>query len=265
MTLDYRHIDFSVKNSVAWIVLNRPSAFNAVNLEAAQELLDIANHCSSDPGVRAAVLTGSGEKAFCAGGDVQTFAAAGDRLPILLKEVTCALHMAISRFAWMNAPLIASVNGVAAGAGLSLVACCDLAIAANNARFTSAYTQIGMTPDGSSTYFLSRILGVRRTMELYLTNRVLSAEEALAWGLVNQVVEPDSLNDTVTALAEQLANGPTLAHGGVKKLLQMSLSDSLESQLERETRSIVAMSTTADGVEGISAFTQKRKPDFKGA
>ncbi len=145
-----------------------------------------------------------------------------------------------------------------------MAACTDLAIAAQSARFTSAYTQIGLTPDGSSTYYVTRMLGPRRALELFLTNRSLSADEALAWGLVNQVVPDAQLHETVQALAIKLANGPTLAHGGVKKLVQMAMNDSLESQLEREARSIIAASRCHDGLEGVGAFVGKRKPVFTG-
>jgi len=262
--LDYQLIDFDVRNNVAHITINREKSFNALNLQAMQELFHIANRCGSDKGVRAAILTGSGDKAFCAGGDVAAFAENPDKVQVLLKEMTAYLHMAISRFARMNAPLIAKVNGVAAGAGLSMAACCDLAICADNAKFTSAYTAIGLTPDGSSTWFLSRIIGSRRAMEMFLTNRTVTAEEALNWGLINQVVSAGELDETVNALAEKLAKGPTLAHGGIKKLIQMSQNDALESQMERETRSIVDLSTSADGIEGVRAFVDKRRPDFRG-
>ncbi len=262
--MPYETIDFEISDNVAWIRLNRPAAFNAVSLKMAHELLDIANLCGSDQRVRAAVLTGTGERAFCAGGDVTDFAANPERIEILLKEMTAPLHAAVSRFAWMRAPLIAAVNGVAAGAGLSLVAACDLAIAVEGAKFTSAYTQIGLTPDGSSTYFLSRILGRRRAMELYLTNRTLTASEALDWGLVNRVVPADQLMSEVGALAQRLAQGPTEAYGGVKKLLLHAPNDTLESQMERETRMIARSGATADGREGVRAFVEKRKPTFRG-
>lgn len=257
-------VELERHGAVAWITINRPKAFNALNLQAMQELFDIANRISSDQTVRCAVLTGAGDKAFCAGGDVASFAKDPDDVQRLLKEMTAYLHSAVSRLAWMDAPLIGAINGVAAGAGLSMAACTDLAIAAQSARFTSAYTQIGLTPDGSSTYFVSRILGQRRAMEMFLTNRTLSADEALDWGLVNQVVADEKLRETVQQLAEKLANGPTKAHGGVKKLMHMALNDSMESQLERETRSIVQMSQTSDGLEGVKAFVEKRKPDFSG-
>ncbi|MGB7182184.1 MAG: enoyl-CoA hydratase-related protein [Burkholderiaceae bacterium] len=262
--MDYQVLNLEIRNQVAWITINRPKAFNAINLQACKELLDIANRLGSDRQVRAAVLTGAGDQAFCAGGDVAGFAENPDKVELLIKEMTTYLHSAIARLARMNAPLIARVNGVAAGAGLSLSACTDLAICTDQAKFTSAYTKIGLTPDGSSTYFLSRIIGIRRAADLYLTNRTLNAQEALEWGLVNRVVSADKLDETVTELAEQLAKGPTLAHGGVKKLLQMALNDSLDSQMERETRCIVAMSTSADGIEGVKAFVEKRKPNFTG-
>lgn len=262
--MNYEKIDFELRDQIAWITINREAAFNALDLQAMQELMDIANRCGSEPGIRAAVITGRGSKAFCAGGDVADFAENADRVTLLLKEMTTCLHTAISRFARMDAPLIARINGVAAGAGLSLAAGCDLAICTSDSKFTSAYTAIGLTPDGSSSYFLPRLIGVRRTMELYLTNRTLTATEALDWGLVNQIVAADELDSTVEKLAAKLASGPTKAHGGVKKLLQMTFNDSLESQMERETRTIVNMSTTEDGKEGVKAFTEKRKPTFSG-
>jgi 2-(1,2-epoxy-1,2-dihydrophenyl)acetyl-CoA isomerase len=261
--MTYKAIAFELRDNVAWITLNRPDSLNALTLDSTKELHDIANRCGSDRAIRAVVLTGAGDKAFCAGGDVVSFAKAA-HVDLLLKEMTTYIHVAISRFVWMDAPLIAMVNGVAAGAGLSLVSCCDLAVAADTARFSSAYTQIGLSPDGSSTYFLSRVIGTRRAAELYLTNRMLSAQEALDWGLVNQVVAANALQNTVAALASKLAQGPTRAHGGVKKLLLMASQDSLESQMERETRQIVELSQSSDGRDGVRAFVEQRKPAFCG-
>lgn len=262
--MNYKSMGFEIRDNVAWITFNRPEAFNAINSQATNEFYDIVNHCSVDRSVRAVVLTGTGDRAFCAGGDVAEFAKAGDNVEMLIREMTGVLHTGISRLAWLRAPVIAAVNGVAAGAGLSFAACCDLAIASDTAKFTSAYTHIGLTPDGSSTFFLNRILGRRRVMELYLTNRVLSAQEALDWGLVNRVVPAADLMTEVSKLATQLAKGPTQAYGGVKKLVMMSPNDTLESQMERETRIIAEMSTTKDAREGIRAFVEKRKPNFVG-
>lgn len=263
--MSYSTLGYQVENGVAWITLKRPERFNALDQTMSRELCDVANRCGSDRAVRAAVLTGSGEQAFCAGGDVSVFAGRLDELDLLVKEMTTYLHAAVSRFARMPAPLIAAVNGVAAGAGLSLAACCDLAIAAESATFTSAYTRIGLTPDGSSTHFLPRLVGQRRAMELYLTNRVLSAREALDWGLVNRVVPDGDLAAEAIALARQLAEGPTAAYGGVKALLQSAASESLESQMEHETRAIAAAGISNDGREGITAFAEKRAARFTGS
>jgi 2-(1,2-epoxy-1,2-dihydrophenyl)acetyl-CoA isomerase len=263
--MTYRTLLFDVRDHVAWITINRPTAHNAINLEAVKELLDIANRCGADPSVRAVVLTGSGDRAFCAGGDVVDFAARAGDVDALIKEMTGYLHLAISRFAWMRPPVIAAINGVAAGGGMSLAIACDFAIAADTARLTSAYTHIGFTPDGSSTFFLPRLVGLRRAMELYLTNRVLSAQEAMDWGLVNRVVPAGSLAEEADRFARQLATGPTAAYGGVKKLMLLSATESLESQMERETRFIAEMSASRDGREGVRAFVEKRPPRFTGA
>jgi 2-(1,2-epoxy-1,2-dihydrophenyl)acetyl-CoA isomerase len=263
----YSNLRFEVAEGVARVTIDRPAQFNALNLAAMEELLDIANRCSTDPAVRCVLLTGAGDRAFCAGGDVAAFAQGieSGEIGVLIQRMTAALHMAISRFAWMNAPLVAAVNGVAAGAGLSLAAACDLVIAADTARFTSAYTRIGLTPDGSSTTFLTRLIGPRRAAELHMTDRVLTAQEALDWGIVNRVVPAATLAQEAGALAASLAQGPTRAYGGVKRLLQTGLTDSLESQMEREARSILEMTRTADGQEGIRAFATKRPARFTGA
>jgi 2-(1,2-epoxy-1,2-dihydrophenyl)acetyl-CoA isomerase len=260
--MNYTNFIYSVHEHVARITIDRPKAYNALDLDSMKELYDIVNRCTSDRAVRAVVITGAGPKAFCAGGDVAGFAANPEGVDMLLKEMTGYFHMAISRLAWFDAPVIAAVNGVAAGAGLSLAAACDLAIGSDHASFTSAYTQIGLSPDGSSSWFLPRLIGPRRTLEMYLTNRVLKAQEALEWGLLNRVVPAAELATEVERLAAQLASGPTMAYGGVKRLVMLSANDSLESQMERETRQIVELSQSADGLEGVKAFVEKRKPRF---
>jgi 2-(1,2-epoxy-1,2-dihydrophenyl)acetyl-CoA isomerase len=202
---------------------------------------------------------------FCAGGDLGAFADAGAGAKSLLKKMTGDLHMGLSRLARMSAPVIAAVNGTAAGAGFSLVMACDLAIAAQSAVFTMAYTRAGLSPDGSSTFYMPRKIGDRKARELMLTNRVLSAEEALDWGIVNRVVADAEVLDTARALALDLARGPTLAYGAVKTLLNGSFEQTLESQMELEARAISELSVSADGQEGIDAFMHKRKPQFTGS
>ena len=255
--------DVDPATHVATITLNRPAQFNALNLDMARELMLTTIAADEDPGVRCVVLTGNG-KAFFAGGDLSTFGAAGDARGALIKEMTTYFHAAISRLSRMDAPVIASINGVAAGAGFSMMLACDLAVAAEGAKFTMAYTKSGLSPDGSSSWFLPRIVGLRRAQELTLTNRVLTAAEALAWGLITRVVPNDDLADHVRALSVELANGPTVALGAAKRLMRDSSDHALEAQMELESRAIAATSLSTDGREGVSAFLEKRAPTYQG-
>ena len=259
------HLTFEVRQNVAWITFSHPSQYNTIDRATADALLNAASQCCTDPSIRAIVITGAGNKAFCAGADVAAFKSRSHDIESLLLEMTAPLHLAISRLSWGSAPVIAAVNGVAAGGGLGIVAAADLVIAAEGARFTSAYSQIGLTPDSSTSYFLPRLIGLRRATELYLTNRVLSAQEALEWGLVNKVVAAKSLHAIAAEMASTLAKGPARAHIAAKQLFHLGMNDSLETQMEREVRSIIEMSRTADGQEGIAAFSEKRKPSFRGA
>lgn len=255
--------DVDASTHVATITLNRPAQFNALNLDMARELMLATIAADEDPGVRCIVLTGAG-KAFFAGGDLSTFGAAGDQRGALIKEMTTYFHAAISRLSRMDAPVIAAVNGVAAGAGFSTMLACDLVIAATSAKFTMAYTKSGLSPDGSSTWFLPRIVGLRRAQELTLTNRVLTAPEALEWGLLTRVVDDSSLMDEVSVLSVELASGPTRTLGAAKRLLRDSTDQGLESQMELEARAIAAASLTIDGREGVAAFLEKRAPKYQG-
>ncbi|NNM00611.1 MAG: enoyl-CoA hydratase, partial [Gammaproteobacteria bacterium] len=174
------------------------------------------------------------------------------------------LHAAIARFTRMNAPVIMAVHGAAAGAGMSLICGGDIVIAARAAKFTMAYTAIGLPPDGGGSYFLPRVVGLRRAQELILTNRRLSADEALDWGLVTEVVADDALAERAGALAANLASGPTLAYGAAKRLLADTLSNTLETQMELETRAIAGAAAGEDSAGAIQAFLAKQKPTFSG-
>lgn len=259
----YENITLERRDGVATLTLNRPKAAHSIDIPLARELMDAAIVCDDDPETRAVIVTGAGPM-FCAGGDLRSFAAAGTAISGRLKELTAYLHAAISRLTRMNAPVIAAVNGMAAGAGFSLAIAADLTIASDTAGFVMAYTNAGLVPDGSSTFFLPRRIGDRRTRELMLTNRKLSAAEALDWGLVNQVVPADQLLPTAAKLAATLAAGPTRSFGAVKTLLNATFENGLETQMELEARAIAAASISADGQEGIRAFLEKRKPTFTG-
>lgn len=257
----YSTLGLEIHDGVAEITLNRPEAANALNAELARELHDAVLRCEADHAVRAVIITGSG-RFFCAGGDLKSFAAQGDDLPRYIMQVTADFHAAISRLNRMDAPVIMAVNGTAAGAGFSFAIAGDLAVAAESAKFTMAYTRAGLTPDGSSSYFLPRLVGLRRAKELTLTNRTLSAAEALEWGLVNQVVADAEVLSTARTLAAELAQGATLALGAAKRLLDSGLNTSLETAMEDESQAIAAMARTEDGRGGIAAFLEKRQPHF---
>jgi 2-(1,2-epoxy-1,2-dihydrophenyl)acetyl-CoA isomerase len=261
--MKYETIVFKKDNALARITLNRPEAANAMNLTMMQELADVSNRCEEDPDLRAVILTGAG-RFFSAGGDLQSFAEDMDRLPQLLKELAMYLHTAVSRFARMKCPVIAALNGPCAGAGMSLACACDLVIAAESASFTMAYTAAGLSPDGSASWYLPRRIGELRARELMLTNRKLSAAEAVEWGLANRVVADNKLLDEVAGIANSLACGPTLSYGRVKSLLNDSFSHGLETQMEMEARGIVSSTRTKDAREGIDAFLAKRAPRFEG-
>lgn len=257
----YETLLFTLEDGVAEITLNRPDAGNALDLKLVTELADAALRCDHDGSVRAVLLTGAG-KAFSVGGDLKAFASFGDEAGRRLKEIADAVHKAISVFSRMAAPVIVAVNGTAAGAGFSLAIAGDYAIAAESARFTMAYTAAGLSPDGGATYMLPRLIGLRRTQELILTNRVLTAAEALDWGLLTRVVPAAELMDEAHAVARRIAAGPAGAHRAVKDLLRASLANGLEEQMELEGRSISRAAMSPDGIEGITAFLEKRRPDF---
>jgi 2-(1,2-epoxy-1,2-dihydrophenyl)acetyl-CoA isomerase len=262
MAMEYETLLFEVRDGVAHITLNRPDAANSLNMAMAKDFHAAAMRCDVDPEIRAVLMTGTGSM-FCAGGDLKSFSSEPS-LPAHLKEVTTFLHAGISRFSSMDPPFIGAVNGTAAGAGMSLVCATDLAIAARSAVFTMAYTRAGLVPDGSSTYYLSRHVGLHRAMELVLTNRVLTAEEACDWGIVNQVVDDDDLAEVAGQLATKLAAGPTASFGRAKRLILEGTNEGLENQMERETRGIADAADSEDGREGVQAFLDKRVPEFTG-
>ena len=259
----YKNLTVERANHVATLTLSRPEAYNALNMPLGRELFEASLELDDDPDVRCIVITGAG-RAFCAGGDVKDFVDNLGRIGSHIKELTTYLHGAVSRFCRSDKPVIMAINGIAAGGGFSFALSGDLVVAAESAKFTMAYSKIAATPDGSSSYFLPRLIGLRRAMELYFTNRVLTAREALEWGLVTRVVPDGELKSTVTALAAELAQGPTKAFGAAKRLLHQSTWESLETQMELEAQAIAASGRTEDFRAGVTAFAQKATPTFQG-
>ncbi|KUH64966.1 enoyl-CoA hydratase [Mycolicibacterium novocastrense] len=256
---EYETLTFEQSGAIARITLNRPDAANGMNGTMTRELAAAAKRCDTDA-TKVVVLTGSG-RFFCAGGDLKDFASAPDR-GAHLKGVADDLHRAISTFARMNAVVITAVNGTAAGAGFSLAVTGDLVLAAESASFTMAYTRVGLSPDGSASYYLPRLVGITKTKELMLTNRSLTAQEASQWGLVTEVVPDAELADRASKLADQMAATSAGSNGGVKQLLLGTFGNGLEEQMELEGRLIAARAVSSDGREGVDAFLAKRKPEF---
>lgn len=249
-----------IRGEVAVLTLNRPESANTLDLDMGRDLLTAALRCGADPAVRAVVLTGAG-KNFCFGGDLRGMVSGGTPVEPYLRELTAHLHAAISQFMRMDAPVIAAINGTAAGAGVGLVAMADLAIAGEASKISLAYTGVGLTPDGGTSFLLPRAVGAKRASELILTNRALSSTEALEWGLVNQVVADSEVLDAALKLAGKLAAGPKGAFGKAKRLLGASLG-ALEQQMALEGETIAVQAATAEGGEGIAAFLGKRKPQY---
>jgi 2-(1,2-epoxy-1,2-dihydrophenyl)acetyl-CoA isomerase len=253
-------VQVETRGAVALVTLNRPDNGNALNLQMAMDLLAAAMACARNVAVRAVVLTGAGRH-FCFGGDLRAMASRDAAVDDYIRELTTYLHAAISHFVRMDAPVIAAVNGTAAGAGVGLVAMADLALCTGSSKFNLAYTKAGLTPDAGTTFLLPRTLGLKRTMELLLLNRALPATEALAWGLVNEVVAEEALLARALEIAEGLAQGASGAIGATKRLIAHSLG-ALESQMVLESETIARHAMQEEGAEGISAFLEKRMPRF---
>ena len=249
------------------ITLNRPEILNAVNREVIAELAAAVAEAAEDRTTRVVLLRGAGTH-FCAGGDITMFAelirlAPAERQQALYRIVD-ALHPLLVRMRHMPKPVLAAVQGAAAGFGLSLVLAADLALAAEDAVFTSGYIHLGTSPDGGMTAMLARVVGLKRAAELMLLGDRFDAGRALELGLVNRVVPADALAAEAAGLAARLAAGPTYAYGRTKALLQATLGDAFDAQLRRETESFAACAATADFAEGVRAFLEKRRPVFAG-
>ena len=252
---------------VATLTLNRPAALNTLDFAMMDTLVAHTSAIADDDSLRVVVLRGSGRH-FMAGGDVAAFAQHLELAPSarrdLFQRAIEGLHAAIENLHRMPHPVIARVQGAAAGFGLSLVCACDLAVAADDAYFTSAYCHLGLTPDGGGTWALPRIVGLRKAMEITLLSERFDAHEALRIGIVNKVVPAPELDAAVNAIVESIVGGPVGALRNAKRLLRESQGRSLSEQLQAEAVSFAQCAATPDFVEGVRAFTGKRKPRFGG-
>lgn len=256
---------WSREGSIATVTLNRPAQFNVMNNELSSGLRKALMECWDDDEVRAVILTGNG-RAFSGGGDIKFFVGALAQQNIIpsLEKMMPVLHAAIAMIREIPKPVIAALNGVAAGGGFGLALACDFRIASPQVNLVTAFLGIGASPDSSSTFFLPRHVGLAKATEMFLRNKPVPAEEALNLGLLTAVVEPDQVMAEARKLAEELAQGPTAAFGRTKLLLNQSLGNSLHEQLHSEARSITLSMGTPDFAEGITAFVEKRKARFTG-
>lgn len=255
---------YSVADGVATITLNRPHVMNAMDADMIRRLRAAAERCAEDASARAVVIRGNGP-AFLAGGDVSVFRANLPGLPDLVRAGARELHHAIAALRRAPKPVLASVHGAVAGAGVSLVAAVDLAIAAEDAKFMMAYSRIGTSPDGGATWTLPRLLGHRRALELMLLSDPIDARTALQIGLVNWVTDTARLAAETAAIAKRLANGATVALAETRRLVYEGLDRTLPEQLDAEAEAFARCAGTRDFAEGVTAFVEKRKPEFKGA
>jgi len=262
--MNYNAILLDIDGGVATLTLNRPNALNALNPQMGEEFVDAVIRCRADSHVRVLIVKGAG-RAFCAGGDLKAFAQFLQGDPVVtFRTLATRLHAGITEIRHMEKPVIAQVHGAAVGAGMSLALACDLTIAAETAQFIMAYARVGLSPDASSTYFLPRLVGLKKALEIFYTADPIDAREAYRLGLINRVVPEEELEKETRALAQRLASGPSLALGRAKELVYRSLSETLETQLENERQSIALSGLTEDFREGVQAFVEKRHPKFVG-
>ena len=259
-----RTVLLDIVDGVATLRLDRPEQGNAINEEMAHDLKEAATRIAEISGIRAVMIVGNGPN-FTLGGDVNLFAAtSSEQLPHRLCRMIDAYHQAIECLASIDAPVVAAVRGAAAGGGLGLVYVADIVIAADDARFALGYAALGLTSDGGNTWFLPRMVGMRRSQELFLLNPRLTAQEALEAGLISRIVPSGAVEDEAAAIAAKLAGGPTRAYGAMRRMLRQSFESSLGDQLKVEKESIIHASRTDDAREGIAAFAAKRRPQFLG-
>ena len=255
-------IELKLENNIAYITLNRPEVFNSFNREMALNLQQVFDDCETNPEVRAIVLTGNG-KAFCAGQDLKEVTSP-ELNPGFKKILEEHYNPIITRIRSIKKPIIAAVNGVAAGAGANIALACDIVVAHEKVSFIQAFSLIGLIPDSAGTFFLPRLIGFQKALALAMLGDKISAEDAEKMGMIYKVTALDDFEKEVGKLAFKLAQMPTLALGKIKEAFNQSLTNNLEQQLALESKLQIEAAQTEDYEEGVAAFIEKRQPKFKG-
>ena len=259
--MDYQYIKFDVTNNIATIILNRPEVYNALNDGITYELQDALKKVSKDEAIRVLVLTGEG-KAFCSGQDLK--ATSGQEERSFLDSLHKRYNPIISAMRSLPKPIICRLNGVAAGAGCSLALACDIIIASEESSLIEVFINIGLVPDSGSSYFLPRMVGMAKAFELCSMGSKVTAHEALQLGLVNRVAPANELDNVLKEYTDYFSKAPTKSVGLIKRMLEKSATATLDEMLEYEAYCQEIAGTSGDYKEGVSAFLEKRKPDFKG-
>jgi enoyl-CoA hydratase/carnithine racemase len=259
--MDYQTLTINIKENIAHITLNRPERLNSFDLKLGEELSEVLHDIKKKPDIRTVVIKGTG-KGFCGGGDVKEMHAAKDKSRYL-RDLTLAIHKCVIEMRTMEKPVIAAVNGAAFGAGLSLALACDIIIASKGAKLGTAFVGIGLAP-GCGTQFFTKLVGYQRACEYILTSKVFTAEQAEQLDIVNHVVDADKLDEKVEEFTNRLRTLPPIAVGKAKMLINKSMENDMLTHLELESRTASKSAGTDDFKEGVAAFTEKRKPVFKG-
>ncbi|MBW2938847.1 enoyl-CoA hydratase/isomerase family protein [Aureisphaera sp. CAU 1614] len=255
-------IQSKIENNVAWLHLNRPEVFNSFNREMALKLQAELDACNANPDVRAIVIIGNG-KAFCAGQDLKEVTSP-ELNPGFKKILEEHYNPIVSRIRTIEKPIIAAVNGVAAGAGANIALACDVVIASEYASFIQAFSKIGLIPDSGGTFFLPRLIGFQKASAIMMLGDKVSATEAERLGMVYKVVPSGGFEEEVHKVATTLSKMPTKALGMTKRLLNKSMTNTLEDQLDMEGKLQIEAAQSEDYAEGVNAFVEKRTPNFKG-
>jgi 2-(1,2-epoxy-1,2-dihydrophenyl)acetyl-CoA isomerase len=262
MTHSDSPILLEVRDSVAHLTLNRPASGNAIDLEMAEAMLGAAQELQSHAQVRALLISGAGPR-FCVGGSIHAFVGAREQLPALIRNITAPLHEALLQFVQLRVPIVAAIQGAAAGAGLGIALIADWIVAAQSAKFRAGYTALGFTGDAGITYSLPRRVGASVARKVLLRNAPLTAAQALQLGLIDDCVADSELLDSATLAATELAAGSLEAFVRVRNLLHVSAGHSFEQQLRLEADTMIAAASCGDVREGIAAFVEKRAPRFE--